>query len=136
MKRSDVRTIEKINDNQDTLNIRWQVTALCNYRSLFPTIQALGAVLEHTDSFCPKGYLCDAGARSIRIDAFGNVKRCPALRSDMSMGSILDGTFRMLKAPEICVSDHCSCNTYGKIEKAQVSQASTREQEHAHEATD
>lgn len=95
------------------------VTDIHGSKSYYPTIQALGAVLEQTDSFCPTGYLCEAGMRNIWIDAFGNVKRCPALGSTMSMGSILDGTFRMLEKPRICTSDHCSCGVYGKIEKVE-----------------
>ncbi|MBP3901175.1 MAG: radical SAM protein [Blautia sp.] len=84
---------------------------------LFSTIRELGAMLENTDSFCPTGYLCDAGIRNIWIDAFGNVKRCPALGSTMFMGSILDGSFQLFREPQMCTSDHCSCDVYGKIEK-------------------
>ena len=85
---------------------------------LFRDIQALGAALEGRDSFCPAGYYCDAGVRNIWVDAFGNVKRCPAIGSTMSMGSIMDGSFRLLDGPQICRSDHCSCSQFGQIGKA------------------
>ena len=83
----------------------------------YANIQALGKDLEGTDVFCPEGYLCDAGIRNIWIDAFGNVKRCPTMGASTPLGSILDGTLRLLDAPRICVSDHCSCSQYGRIEK-------------------
>ena len=95
-----------------------KVTDVNGNTMFFPTIRELGASLDNTDSFCPAGYLCDAGIRNIWIDAFGNVKRCPALGSTMFMGSILDGTFKLLKGPQICTSDHCSCGVDGKIQKA------------------
>lgn len=94
-----------------------KVTDVSGNTMFFPTIRELGASLEGTDSFCPTGYLCDAGIRNIWIDAFGNVKRCPALGSTMSMGSILDGTFKLFREPQVCTADHCSCGVYGKIEK-------------------
>ena len=83
----------------------------------FQNIQALGAALEDVESFYPDGYTCDAGIRNIWVDAFGNVKRCPALGSTMSMGSLLDGSFKLYNAPAPCSSDHCSCSQYGRIEK-------------------
>ena len=83
----------------------------------YQNIQALGAELEETDVFCPNGYLCDAGVRNLWIDAFGNVKRCPAIGSTMSLGSILEGNVRLLAGPQACTSDHCSCSQYGRIEK-------------------
>lgn len=96
---------------------RLRVTDVYGKTSYYPTIQALGASLENTDTFCPTGYLCEAGIRNIWIDAFGNVKRCPTIGSTMSMGSILDDTFQLYTSPKICTSDHCSCGVYGKIEK-------------------
>ena len=86
---------------------------------MYKDIQALGAALEDRDSFCPAGYVCDAGIHNLWIDAFGHVKRCPALGSTMSMGSILDGSFSLLDAPQVCTSDHCSCSQYGRIEKTE-----------------
>ena len=83
----------------------------------FQNIQALGMALEDGDSFCPTGCLCDAGMHNIWIDAFGNVKRCPAIGSTMTMGNLLDDTFRFLEGPGICSSDHCSCNQFGRIER-------------------
>ena len=83
----------------------------------YQNIQALGAALGDRDSFCPQGYICDAGIRSVWIDAFGNTRRCPAIGSTMRLGSLLDGSFRLLEAPQICTSDHCSCSQFGKIEK-------------------
>ena len=85
--------------------------------SYFPSLKALGAALDDTDSFCPTGYSCDAGIHNIWIDAFGNVKRCPALGSTMSMGNLLDGSFRLFETPQVCTSEHCRCGVYGKIEK-------------------
>ena len=83
----------------------------------YQNIQALGAALEDVDSFRPTGYVCDAGVRSVWIDAFGNAKRCPAIGSTMFMGNILQGSFHLLEGPEVCSSDHCSCSQYGRIEK-------------------
>ncbi len=83
----------------------------------YQNIQALGAALEDVDSFRPTGYVCDAGVRSVWIDAFGNAKRCPAIGSTMVMGNILQGRFHMLEGPQVCSSDHCSCSQYGRIEK-------------------
>ncbi len=94
-----------------------RVTDVNGNTSFFPNIRALGAALEGTDTFCPTGYLCGAGIHNISIDAFGNVSRCPSGGNTMSMGNILDGTFRLLNASRICTSDHCSCGVYGKIEK-------------------
>ena len=42
-----------------------RVTDIYGKTGYYPTIQALGASLEHTDTFCPTGYLCDAGIRTI-----------------------------------------------------------------------
>ena len=83
----------------------------------FQNIQALGTALEDRDSFCPSGYCCDAGIHNIWIDAFGNVKRCPAIGNTMGLGNIINGSFRLLDAPAVCTSDHCSCNQFGRIEK-------------------
>lgn len=94
-----------------------KVTDINDKTMLFPTIQSLGAALDNTDTFCPTGYLCDAGIRNIWIDAFGNVKRCPTIGRAMPMGSILDGTFKLYDGPRPCISDHCSCGVYGKIKK-------------------
>lgn len=96
---------------------RLKVTDIYGKTSYYPTIQAIGASLEHTDTFCPTGYLCEAGIRNMWIDAFGDVKRCPAIGSTMYMGNILDDTFRLYTCPRICTSDHCSCGVYGIIEK-------------------
>lgn len=97
-----------------------RVTDIYGKTRYYPTIQALGASLEHTDTFCPTGYLCDAGIRNIWIDAFGSVKRCPAIGSTMCMGSILDDTFQLYTSPTVCTSDHCSCGVFGKIEKRET----------------
>lgn len=96
-----------------------RVTDRSGQVSMYKDIQALGAALEDRDSFCPAGYVCDAGIHNLWIDAFGHVKRCPALGSTMSMGSILDGSFSLLDAPQVCTSDHCSCSQYGRIEKTE-----------------
>ena len=83
----------------------------------FSNIQALGAEISADGSFCPKGYICDAGIHSFWINALGGVYRCPAIGSDMSLGNILDGSFRLLTEPRIYTSDHCSCNQFGTIRK-------------------
>ncbi len=85
--------------------------------SRYQSIQALGAELEGTDSFCPNGYLCDAGIHSIWIDAFGNAKRCPTIGETTYLGSILKGNIELLKTPQICTADHCSCSQYRRIER-------------------
>ncbi|MBR3311807.1 MAG: radical SAM protein [Solobacterium sp.] len=107
-------TTKKLLDSADK---RIKVTTGNGQEFMYQNIQALGAALEGTDSFCPRGYLCDAGIHSIWIDAFGHVNRCPAIGSRMHLGNILNEGFHLLDSPEICTSDHCSCSQYGKIEK-------------------
>lgn len=85
-------------------------------------IQALGSALEDRDSFCPEGYLCDAGVNSFWVNAFGDVFRCPAKGREMKLGSILGGGFTMLSEPKPCMSEHCNCSEFGVIE--------TKEREH------
>ena len=82
----------------------------------FSNIQALGGSLEDRDSFCPKGYRCDAGVHNIWVNAFGDVYRCPAIGSDMIMGNLLAGSVDLLKEPAICTSGHCSCSQFSLIE--------------------
>ena len=81
-------------------------------------IQALGACLEDAERFCPKGCICDAGVHSVWVNAFGEAYRCPAIGSDMSMGSILDESFCFMEKPGICTNGHCSCNAFGVIRRA------------------
>ncbi len=107
-------TMQKMQESREK---RLRVVDTDGREFLFRDIQALGAALEGRDSFCPAGYYCDAGARNIWVDAFGNVKRCPAIGSTMFLGSILDGSFRLLDGPQVCTSDHCSCSQFGWIGK-------------------
>ncbi len=83
----------------------------------FENIQALGASLGGTETFCPRGYLCDAGTSSISIGPKGNVERCPVIGGTMHLGSLLDGTYAGLAELAPCTADHCSCNYYNVIIK-------------------
>ena len=108
---------ETVNRLLDRTKKRIRVTDKNGRGSMYPNIQALGAALEDADSFCPQGCVCDAGTHSVWIDAFGNAKRCPAIGSTMCMGNLLDGSFRLLDAPQVCTSDHCSCSLFGTIKR-------------------
>ena len=94
-----------------------RVTDGAGQEAMYQNIQALGVALEDGDSFRPTGYRCDAGVHNFWVDAFGNVKRCPAIGSTMGLGSLLDGSFHLLDEPSVCTSDHCSCSQFGRIEK-------------------
>ena len=83
----------------------------------FRNIQAVGESLSDADSFCPKGYMCDAGINNIWISSEGEVFRCPAIGSDMTLGSLLDDTFIKNEEMAVCTSDHCSCNQFGLIRR-------------------
>ena len=96
---------------------RIKVTDCSGNEHMFFNIQALGAALEDRDKFCPRGYLCDAGMQSIFVDALGNIYRCPTLGETLQLGSVLDPGWRLHSHPVICISDHCSCNKYGRIQK-------------------
>ena len=106
--------ILRILRSRDTVH----VTDRSGARSGFESIRAVGAALEGTERFCPKGYLCDAGVHNLWINAFGEAYRCPAIGSEMRMGSILDGSFHFLPEPAVCTSDHCSCSQFGTISAA------------------
>ena len=84
---------------------------------LFRTMGDLGTALEEAECFNPTGMFCDAGINSIRIDAFGNVWRCPVIGSKMIMGNLLDGTFCRIDSPQICTADHCSCTQFSCIQR-------------------
>ncbi len=84
---------------------------------LYANIQAVGAALSDRDTFCPTGYVCDAGMHNIWIDSLGTVKRCPAIGSTMELGSVLGNNLKLLDKPGTCASDHCSCNQYSIISK-------------------
>ena len=84
----------------------------------FRSIQDLGAFVSEKGIFCPRGYTCDAGVRSMWINALGDVYRCPAIGSDMRLGSIPDNSFRLLTEPAVCTSGHCSCSQFHMIRKA------------------
>ena len=83
----------------------------------YRNIRAVGAALSESGTFCPQGYLCDAGMHNLWIDAFGEAFRCPTLGTNLSLGSVTDGTYRPLGAPRVCSSDHCTCNQFGTIAK-------------------
>ena len=83
----------------------------------FRSIQYLGAVVSEKGVFCPLGYICDAGIHNLWINALGEVYRCPAIGSDMSLGSMIDGSFKLLTEPAVCTSRHCSCSQFGMIRK-------------------
>lgn len=89
----------------------------CSGQELYlRNIQALGLILEDKDKFYPKGYICDAGVHSIRIDNQGNVKRCASISNEF-MCNLECENLKCYTEPQICNSDHCSCNMYGLIEK-------------------
>ncbi|MBR1456334.1 MAG: radical SAM protein [Oscillospiraceae bacterium] len=84
----------------------------------FPSIQALGQALEGAEHFCPRGFRCDAGVHSLWVDAFGSAWRCPVLGDRLALGSVLDGSLRLLEDSALGTADHCSCSQFHLIERA------------------
>lgn len=82
-------------------------------------IQHLGYQIEDRESFCPYGYVCDAGKNGFSVSPDGSVFRCPVLNppADSFLGKLTDGTFRRLKKAAVCYADHCSCSAFSVIKK-------------------
>jgi MoaA/NifB/PqqE/SkfB family radical SAM enzyme len=79
-----------------------------------PFLGDTARLVYHLNGESPRGRLCNAGYRSVSVQADGNVVRCGQL-AHKSMGNITDERFELFSAPSPCEADRCPCNEYDNM---------------------
>jgi pyruvate-formate lyase-activating enzyme len=75
-----------------------------------------------------KGSLCRAGQIYAVIQADGKVQKCGMDDFNGSLGNFFEGTFKLLKSPCVCNSEHCPCNEWAFLLIEKGSASSVEEQ--------
>lgn len=73
--------------------------------------------LTNEETFNSQGYLCDIGMHNISIGNTGLISRCPSCKEKTTIGSMLEGDFKLPKEKMSCPIEYCNCSYYGVIEK-------------------
>lgn len=77
----------------------------------------MGLKLENEQYFNPQGCICDAGTKTISINAMGVVSRCTCCDKKTIIGNMKDEVLVPVTDKIVCPSKRCVCSFYTQIER-------------------